>query len=224
MIERPWAVLLDLDGTLIDTVPFILASVRHAFADREACPTDADWIAGIGTPLRVQLAEWSRGPDDLEALVARYRAHQREHHDRMTRAYAGAVEAVRQLKAAGHPVAVVTGKLSEPAARSLRHVGLAPYVDALVGADACALHKPDPAPVLLALERVGRAPCEALFVGDSTVDVAAGNAAGVVTVAATWGACTRDALAAAGAAHAIDDVAELPPLVRALCAGRAATG
>jgi pyrophosphatase PpaX len=224
VIARPWAVLLDLDGTLVDTVPFILASVRHAFAERARGPTDAEWIAGIGTPLRVQLEEWASGADDLEALVARYRAHQREHHDRMTRAYPGAVEAVRALKERGHPIAVVTGKLAEPAGRSLRHVGLAPYVDALVGSDDCARHKPDPAPVLLALERVGRSPREALFVGDSAIDVAAGNAAGVVTVAATWGACTRAVLTAAGARHALDDVAELPALVRSLRCAELAAG
>jgi len=221
---RPWAVLLDLDGTLIDTVPFILASVRHAFADRASCPTDAEWIAGIGTPLRVQLEAWTHGAADLEALVARYRAHQREHHDRMTRAYPAAVEVVRRLRARGHPIAIVTGKLGEPAERSLRHVGLAAYIDALIGADHCARHKPDPAPVLLALERVGRAPCEALFLGDSVIDMAAGNAAGVVSVAATWGACTREALAAAGAARLIDDIAALPGLVAELCGARGAAG
>ena len=217
---RPWAVLLDLDGTLVDTVPFILASVRHAFTGRARCPSDAEWIAGIGTPLRVQLQAFAEGAEDLEALVARYRMHQREHHDRQTRAYPGAIDAVRRLHARGHPIGVVTGKLGEPAERSLRHVGLAPYVAALVAADHCLRHKPDPAPVLLALERLGRAPGEALFVGDSAIDVAAGNAAGVVSVAATWGACTREALAAAGAAHLLDDVAALPALVAALGRGR----
>jgi pyrophosphatase PpaX len=222
VIERPWAVLLDLDGTLVDTVPFILASMRHAFADRARCPTDDEWIAGIGTPLRVQLQAFAEGAGDVEALVARYRAHQREHHDRQTRAYPGALDAVKTLRARGHPIAIVTGKLAEGAQRALRHVGLAPYVDALVGADACARHKPDPEPVLVALERVGRTPAEALFVGDSAVDVAAGNAAGVVTVAATWGACTREALAAARPARFLDDVAALPALVRELCGARGA--
>jgi pyrophosphatase PpaX len=214
--SRPWAVLLDLDGTLVDTVPFILASVRHAFAGRARCPTDDEWIAGIGTPLRVQLQAFADGEDDLEALVARYRAHQREHHDRQTRAYPGAVDAVKALRARGHPIAIVTGKLAEGAQRALRHVGLDGDVDAVVGADACPEHKPHPRPVLLALDRLGRTPAEALFLGDSTVDVLAGNAAGVVSVAATWGACARDALAAAGPARFLDDIAALPALVAEL--------
>lgn len=213
---RRSAVLFDLDGTLIDTVPLILASVRHAFAGQRRRPTDAEWIAGIGTPLRVQLEAWSDGPEHLEALVERYRRHQRTHHDRMTRAYPAAVETVRALHARGHPIAIVTGKLSGPAQRSLEYVGLAPFVSALVGADSCAHHKPHPEPVLTALDRLGAAPAEAVFVGDSPVDVAAGNAAGVVTVAALWGACTRDALAASRPAHLCARVDELPALVARL--------
>jgi phosphoglycolate phosphatase-like HAD superfamily hydrolase len=69
---------------------------------------------------------------------------------------------------------------------------------------------------------VGRSPAEALFVGDSTVDVIAGNAAGVVMVAATWGACTRDAFAAAWPAHFLDDIAGHPGLVAALAGAPAA--
>ncbi len=215
---RPIAVLLDLDGTLVDTVPLILESMRYAFEGRARCPTDAEWIAGIGTPLRAQLVAFTEGPEELEAVVARYRSHQREHHDRMTRAYAGAVEAVRTVKERGHPVAIVTGKVAEVATWTLRHVGLSPYVDALVGSDSCPRHKPDPQPVLLALDRLGREPREAVFLGDSPVDVRAGNAAGVPSVGALWGACTREALLAASPAHLLEDVASLPELVARLSA------
>jgi pyrophosphatase PpaX len=215
---RTLAVLLDLDGTLIDTVPFILSSVQYAFEGRSRRPTEEEWIAGIGTPLRVQLAAYADGPEDLEALLARYRAYQRAHHDANTRAYEGAVDAVRRVHAAGHRLAVVTGKLAEPAERSLRHVGLSPYIETLVGADSCARHKPDPEPVQLALARLGAAPGEALFLGDAPVDIAAGAAAGVVTVAALWGACSREALVAARPGHVLADIRELPLLVERLAA------
>lgn len=222
MSNDPIAVLLDLDGTLVDTVPFILQSVRASFAGRPACPSDAEWVAGIGKPLRVQLAPWCDGPEDLEAVVARYRAYQREHHDRMTRAFPGAVEAVRAVAAAGHPVAVVTGKMEEPARRALALVGLAPHVAAVVAADSCPRHKPDPEPVLLALARLGRPPGRALFLGDSPVDVEAANAAGVASVAALWGAASREMLLAARPAHLLDHVSGLPPLAARLSAGAAA--
>lgn len=213
---RPLAVLFDLDGTLVDTVPFILAAVRHAFEGSGACPSDAEWIAGIGTPLRTQLASFARRPDDVERLFQRYRAFWLEHHDERTRCFPGALDVVAALARAGHPIGIVTAKIEQGARRTLAHTGLLPLVGAIVGADSCANAKPHPEPVLLALERLEAAPADALLVGDSPHDLAAAKAAGVVAAGALWGACTREALAAAGADHLLADVAEVPPLVASL--------
>ncbi len=207
---RRWAVLFDLDGTLLDTVGLILASVRHAFAEHPGPrPTDADWIAGIGQPLRVQLRPYAADAEALERLVERYRVHFRANHDAGTRCFPGALDAVRLLHERGHPVGAVTSKMTELAGRALRHVGLAPWIDVVVGADSCARHKPDPEPVWLALERLGRGPAEAVLVGDSPHDIAAAAAAGVATIAVTWGACSREALAAAGPTRMVDSIADL---------------
>ena len=219
-MSPPSAILFDLDGTLVDTVPFILAAVRHTFEGYGAGPTDAEWIAGIGTPLRAQLGSFARRPDDVELLFQRYRAFWLENHDRMTRCFPGARETVLRLRAAGHPIGIVTAKIEAGAQRTLRHVDLLGHVDAIVGADSCARSKPDPMPVHLALERLGRTPAEAVFVGDSPHDVAAGNAAGALTVAALWGACDRECLARADPAHYLDEISALPGLLVDL--GRAA--
>jgi pyrophosphatase PpaX len=213
--SRPIAVLFDLDGTLVDTVPFILESVRHAFDGYGRCPTDAEWIAGIGTPLRAQLAGFARRAEDVEALFQRYRAFWLAHHDERTRAFPGALELVRGLAEAGHPIGVVTAKIEQGALRTLAHTGLLPYVGAIVGADTCANAKPHPEPVLLALARHDRPPSEALMVGDSPHDLAAARAAGAVSVAALWGACARDVLAP-HADHLLDRLDALPALVRAV--------
>ena len=171
MSQRPIAVLFDLDGTLVDTIQFILSSVRHTFDGYGArCPSDAEWIAGIGTPLRAQLADFALGPGDVEPLLERYRAHQRLHFERLTRAYAGAVEVVRGLAARGHPIAVVTAKLHEPAERAVKLVGIADCLRSIVSADSCPRSKPHPDPVLLALRVLGREPGEAVFVGDGAND------------------------------------------------------
>jgi pyrophosphatase PpaX len=212
----PIAVLFDLDGTLVDTVPFILAAVRHAFEGYGRCPTDAEWIAGIGTPLRTQLASFARGPDDVQPLFDRYRAYWLEHHDRETRCFPGALEAVEALSRDGHPIGIVTAKIEQGAHRTLLHTGLSRFVRTVVGADSCANAKPHPEPVLLALTRLGYPPSEAVLIGDSPHDVAAAKAAGAVAVAALWGACGRDALAAAGADRFLADVSEVPALVRSL--------
>ena len=212
---RPIAVLFDLDGTLVDTVPFILESVRHTFDGYGRCPTDAEWIAGIGTPLRTQLAGFAHRAEDVEALFQRYRSYWLAHHDERTAAFPGAVEVVRGLAEAGHPVGVVTAKIEQGALRSLSHTGLLPYVRAIVGADTCANAKPHPEPVLLALSRLDRSPTEALMLGDSPHDLAAARAAGAAAVGALWGACGREALAA-HADHLLERVDALPALVRAL--------
>jgi pyrophosphatase PpaX len=219
-VPAPRPLLFDLDGTLVDTVPFILTCVRHAFDGYERCPTDDEWILGIGTPLQTQLASFVRRPEDVESLFTRYRAYWIANHDRLTRPFPGAVETVRALAARGHPVGVVTAKMEAGARRTLAHVGLLDVVDALVGADSCARSKPDPMPVLLAAERLGREAADAVLLGDSPHDVAAGNEAGATTVAALWGACTRDALAAARPQHFLGSIGEFPALLDAL--GRAA--
>jgi pyrophosphatase PpaX len=214
--RRPLTVLLDLDGTLVDTVPFILESVRHAFEGYGSAPTDAEWIAGIGTPLRQQLAAFARSPADVEPLFERYRAYWHLHHDDRTRAFEGAREALVALREAGHAIGIVTGKLVDGAHRTLRHTGLLALVDTVVGADSGAAPKPDPAPVRLALARLEAAPRDALFVGDSPLDVTAGKRAGAIAVAARWGACGDDALAGASPDHVLDDVSALPALVARL--------
>lgn len=215
-VPRAIAILFDLDGTLVDTVPFILAAVRHAFDGYGTCPSDAEWIAGIGTPLRAQLAGFARCDADVDALVTRYRTYWLAEHDRRTRCFPGALELVAGLAGRGHPLGVVTAKLEKGAWRTLRHTGLDRYMGAVIGADSCARAKPDPEPVLLALSRLGRTASEALLVGDSPHDLVAGRRAGVRTVAALWGACGPEVLAAAEPDHRLAALGELAALVDGL--------
>ncbi len=208
--------LFDLDGTLLDTVPFILACVRHTFQGHAPGPTDAEWMAGIGTPLHLQLAQFAAGPGEVEGLLARYRAYWREHHDAMTRCFPGALETVAALSAAGHAMAVVTAKTEHGALRSLRHTGLLPFLGAVVGADSCARSKPDPEPVRLALARLGARPERAVLLGDAVHDVAAARAAGVPALGAAWGVTAPAALVTAGAGRVLYDIRELPSVLAEL--------
>jgi pyrophosphatase PpaX len=218
-VPRPIAVLFDLDGTLVDTVPFILAGVRHAFEGEPHRPSDADWIAGIGTPLRVQLAQFAAAPERVEPLLQRYRAYWLQHHDAMTQLFPGAGDTVRSLRGAGHPIGVVTAKTEVGAERTLRHVGLRDQVDLIVAADTVERCKPDPMPVRFALGRLAREPGEAVMIGDSPHDLAAGRGAGTVTAGVCWGAATREVLAPL-ADHLLAEMAEIAPLVAALQAAR----
>jgi pyrophosphatase PpaX len=213
----PFAVLFDLDGTLIDSIGLIVAAMEYAYEGRAQRPSVEEWTAAIGTPLDGMLRRWARDEADVEALRARYRAFQLEHHDAMTTPYPGVVETVRALHAAGHPLAVVTSKLEAGARRSLAWIGVEACFTAVVGIDATVRHKPEPDPVWHALDRLGAVPrARALFVGDSTHDLHAGRAAGVATAAVAWGPYSADALRAAGPSHWLERMEDLPPLVRRL--------
>lgn len=216
-------VLFDLDGTLIDSIELILRSMRAVFDGRPGpAPSDADWLAGVGTPLARQLSPWAGSDAELAELVASYRRFQMRHHDDMIRAYPGVPETLAALRERGHPMAIVTSKGDEMAARGLRHLGLLDYFDVVVGCDSCTRHKPDPEPARLALERLGYEPAHAVMVGDSVHDMACGNAAGVATVGALWGPFSRADLLTASPAYYLERIRDLPGLVERIAEERAA--
>jgi len=191
-------VLFDLDGTLIDSIPLILSSMKHAFEGHPNAPPVGEWVALIGTPLDAMIRRWAGDEADVERVKERYKQHQWANHDAMVRAFPGVPEMLDALGARGARMAVVTSKLEPSARRSLDFLGLADHFECVVGLEATEKHKPDPAPVRYALERLGARPEEAAFVGDSPHDVIAGNAAGVATVATLWGPFSREELARAG--------------------------
>jgi len=114
-------VLFDLDGTLIDSIQLILDSYHHTLAvHRLPARTDAEWLAGLGTPLSVQFRQWSEDPDRLAQLIATYRQYNLSNHDTMVTAYPGVVEMVGVIRRAGLRTGLVTSKNRTGALRGLR--------------------------------------------------------------------------------------------------------
>ena len=214
--RQPHAVLFDLDGTLVDSIGLLVASMEFAFEGRTRRPPVDEWVAMIGTPLDAMLSHWAEGPEDMLSLRARYREFQIANHDAMTTAYPGAVETVRELHARGFPLAIVTSKLEAGARRSLKYVGIEECFAAVVGIDHTERHKPDPEPVLHALTLLGTPTSRAVFIGDSTHDMHAGRAAGVTTAAALWGPYDRAQLESTAPDHWLSQMSEIGPLVRKL--------
>ena len=210
------ALLFDLDGTLADSVGLILHCYRHTMRTHLGHePADELWLAGMGTPLMVQLEAFARSAHELLAMQDTYRSFQRTVHDDMVRPYPGASETLEDLAGRGVRLGVVTSKHREMTLRTLRVCGLVDHFDVIITPEDVTRGKPDPEPVLVALERLGDLhPRRVLFVGDAPVDVHAGRAAGVRTAGALWGPFGHEVLREAGAdylLHALADVLTLRP-------------
>jgi pyrophosphatase PpaX len=191
------AVLYDFDGTLADSTELIMRCYRHTMTTHLGdCPPDEEWLAGFGTPLETQIARFARDPAEHDAMLATYRAHQDEHHDTLLHPFPGAVETIAELDRRGVRLAIVTSKLRRGTLRGMELCGLTHLVDVVVTPEDVANAKPHPEAVEVALARLGLAPGEALFVGDSPHDLVAGREAGVRTAAALWGPFPREALLA----------------------------
>ncbi|HEU4700277.1 MAG TPA: HAD-IA family hydrolase [Gemmatimonadales bacterium] len=189
--------LFDLDGTIIDSIRLIIDSYHHTLAAHGLPPrTDAEWLAGIGTPLTVQFADWASEPERLQALIATYREFNLANHDRMVTPYTGVVEAIRALRAGGVRTGLVTSKNRQGALRGLGLCSVEPLMDVVVGADDVANPKPHPEPVEKALALLEADSATAVYIGDSVHDMRSGRAAGVRTAAVLWGPFGRDDLAA----------------------------
>ena len=191
--------VFDLDGTLIDSLALILASYRHTMQTHlgHQLP-DEMWIAGMGTPLAVQMRSFARAADEAEEMTATYQIHNLENHDRLVRPYAGVRDSVARLRDRGVTLAIATSKRSVATGMGLRACGLPEeWFAAVVTADDVTRPKPDPQPVVRALELCGESdPSRAVYVGDSIHDMKSGRAAGVTTAAVLWGPNSRKTLEA----------------------------
>jgi pyrophosphatase PpaX len=214
MLPRYDTLLLDFDGTVADSIELILAAYRHAFtAVRGHCPPDELWLEGVGTPLIQQLEGLASSPEEVPLLFGPYRDFAIAEHDRLIRSFPSMRPTLDALRGAGVPMAIVTSKNRIGLNRGLSALGLEGYFATTLTTDDTVQHKPDPAPVLLALERLNARPERTLFVGDSLHDLVAGRAAGVATAAALWGPFSKEQLASGGPDHWLEDSAGLLPLL-----------
>jgi pyrophosphatase PpaX len=179
-------VLFDLDGTVIDSGAIILASMRHAAREVLGVEVpDEQLMAAVGGPgLEAQMQALS--PDRADELVTVYRAHNEPLHDELA-CCAGMDEVLVQLKDEGRRLGIVTAKRRQTVELAFARIPIEHLFETVVGGDETKKHKPDPEPLLLALERLGAAPDEAVYVGDAPFDVKAAKAAGLYSVGVSWG-------------------------------------
>jgi pyrophosphatase PpaX len=211
-VSRP-VVLFDLDGTVVDSGAIILASMRHA--TREVLGRDFDddeLMQAVGGPgLEAQMAVFA--PERVDELVRVYRAHNEPLHDELE-ACAGMEDVLVRLHELGRRLGVVTAKRRQTVELAFASVPVAHLFETVVGGDETEKHKPDPEPLLLAAQRLGVAPTDCAYVGDSPFDIRAAKAAGTFAVVVSWGGIHSDERLLAEEPDAfIDSPEELPDVV-----------
>lgn len=210
-------VLFDLDGTLLDSAPDLYAALVAQCAEEGVpapsyAPVREVVSRGARAVLRCAFAE--RGEPALDGLVPRYLELYQRVMAQQTSAFEGVDELLARIEAQGLRWGIVTNKAAYLTDELVSRIGWADRASAVISGDTLPLKKPDPAPVLLACERAGLEPAHCLFVGDDRRDILAGNAAGLYTVAVSWGYLDGGDPHGWGADAVIDHPARLADLLQ----------
>lgn len=208
------AALVDLDGTLVDTLGDFEAALASTLAELGFAPLARDFVGraigkGSAHLVRRALAEAGAAEEHLEAAVVRYQHHYTRVNGRHSSVYAGAVEGLQALRDLGIELACVTNKPAAHARALLEAKGLARFFATISGGDTFARGKPDPLPLLGTCRRLGVAPQKALVIGDSGNDAAAARAAGCPVVLLRHGYNHGRPLEAEGADALFDRLDEI---------------
>lgn len=212
------AAVFDMDGTILDTLDDLQLSLNRTLQEFGREPYSLDEVrsmVGNGVPRLIQLAVGPACADEeRERVLARFKAVYGEHCNDHTKPYAGIVEMVGRLRAAGVRVAVVSNKV-DFAVRELAELHFPGVFDAVMGQRDDVPRKPDPTMVFRALDVLGVAPEKACYVGDSEVDVLTAANSGLDPLIVTWGFRSRESLIENGATVLVDTPTELEALVLA---------
>jgi phosphoglycolate phosphatase len=215
-------VMIDLDGTLIDTVPDLAAAANRMLADLGRPVWDEShyrkWI-GNGVPRFVKRAltgEMQAEPDAavFEQALAIFRAHYAAAVADRSLPYAGVVEALERLSAMGFSLACITNKAEAFTVPLLKQLDLYKYFRLVLSGDSLPKQKPDPLPLLHACRHFGITPEHGVLVGDSSNDVAAARAAGMPVICVTYGYNHGHDIRDAHPDAVVDSLIDVPPYLK----------
>lgn len=219
-MKRMKAVVFDLDGTLLDTLDDLAASTNAALEQNGLPARTTDEVrsfVGNGVANLIASAMPDRGSDHpqyqavLDAFVAHYARHSNDH----TKPYDGILDALDALAAQGVKLAIVSNKI-DFAVKSLSALYFGQRMQAAIGDDPSRRRKPAPDSVLAALSQMGVDAADAVYVGDSDVDVYTAHNAQLPCCAVTWGFRSEESLAAAGADYIAHTPQEMLSILRAI--------
>jgi len=186
------AAIVDLDGTMIDTLGDFVVALGAALAGFGLPPVDRAFVertVGKGSEhlVRSTLAHAGADAGMYDTAMARYQQHYLAINGQHSAVYPGVVEGLERMRARGLKLACLTNKPAAFALPLLRSKGLAGYFSHVFGGDAFERKKPDPLPLLKTCEALGTLPAHTLMVGDSSNDAKAARAAGCPVVLVSYG-------------------------------------
>ncbi len=223
MPRLPAAIVFDLDGTLIDSLPDIVAAANRLLAAEGRAPLAPDDVRpmiGDGAGRLVERVFAARGGlpgPSLDPYLARFVAEYEPRSAELTRPFPGVAATLGQLRRQGCRLGLATNKPSRATREVLAAFDLTDLFEAVVGGDEAPALKPDPRHVSAVLDLLGTPPDAAAFVGDSYNDVTAAHAAGLPCVLVSFG-YTRIPVGDLGAEAVIDDFSDLPAALAGLFA------
>ena len=222
MTHSPLAILFDLDGTLVDTAPDLLASLNAVLTGaghRAVKPTELRSMVGHGVKWLFERAFEETGTlvsaEELERYSSEFMAHYRENIAKESRPFPGVVETLKRLADEGAKLGVCSNKPQELTDLLLAQLDLARHFGAVYGGGKAAHNKPAPDHVLELVDALEGSRGRAVLIGDSTVDVAAARAAGIPVIVMSYG-YTPVAAHEMGADAVADDFSALPELISRL--------
>lgn len=218
------AVLFDLDGTLVDTAPDLIAALNHVLLSvgLPACPDNLarpQVAYGAAALLRVGYAAAGTAIEerDLPERVEEFLAHYRVHIADNSRPFRGAIDTLHALKASGARLAIATNKRQDLTIALLERLSLMEIFTTVAGADTVTARKPDARHLLETAYRTAVMPSRCVYVGDTSVDERAARAAGLPFVFCSFG-YTDQSQSLFRPDAILHDFAELPAILQMLLA------
>ncbi|RYF43795.1 MAG: phosphoglycolate phosphatase [Comamonadaceae bacterium] len=216
------AAIVDLDGTMVDTLGDFAAALNAMLGELSLPPVERPAIermVGKGSEHLIRtVLKHVGGPEACyEAAWASYQSHYLQVNGRHSAVYPGVVEGLQALRRRGIKLACLTNKPGAFARPLLRAKGLDGFFDQVFGGDAFERKKPDPLPLLETCKVLGSEPGRTLMIGDSSNDAQAARAAGCTVLLVTYGYNHGEPVREVDADGFLDSLAELGPLFRRVC-------
>ena len=220
-MKKPKLILIDLDGTLVDSVPDLVFSVNSMMEQIGRSTYEEshvrNWVGnGVERLVKRALLDALDGepPEaDFEKAYPLFMTSYDEHNGERSQLYPGIREGIDQLKAAGYQLGCVTNKAAQFTIPLLKALGIHDDMGIIISGDTLPKKKPDPMPLLHAAEHFGVGPDESMMVGDSMHDVAAARAAGFQAVSVPYGYNHGQDIREAKPDVVIDSLADLHKLL-----------